>query len=305
MHIPSKIPTSQHAIHVLGAACGRGANDPHCAHGPQSLRSGGLEPTLRRSGLDLQWRAMLRAHDDAAHSAVDVIADLCRRLAEGVGDALAAGARFTVLGGDHSCAIGTWSGAYMALRDEGPIGLVWIDAHLDSHTPETSPSGNVHGMPLACLLGYGARPLTALAGPGPALDPAHVCVVGVRSFEHSERELLQRLGVRVFFMDECQRRGLSAVMADAIAIARNGTAGFGVSIDLDAVDPRDAPGVSLPVAGGLRGLDLAAALQALPNSNDFLGIEIAEFNPYRDDNRMTARLVEHLLAAGLSREEQP
>jgi arginase len=194
-----------------------------------------------------------------------------------------------VIGGDHSCAIGTWKGIARALAPRGPLGLVWIDAHMDAHTPETSPSGMLHGMPLACLLGHG-DPRLALE-PAAALDPGRLCLVGVRSFESGEASLLERLGVRVFRMREIERRGLAPVMAEALAIARNGSGGYGVSLDLDAIDPRDAPGVGTAVRHGIRAAELRELFGRLAQDPALDALEIAEYNPARDRGGATARLI--------------
>jgi arginase len=228
---------------------------------------------------------------------VDVVAEVCRRLARQVRSLVVSGSRFVVLGGDHSCAIGTWSGARDALKARGPLALLWIDAHMDSHTPATSPSGNLHGMPLACLLGFGPRALSALTGLGPALHPARVCLIGVRSYEEAERRLLARLGVKIFFMDDVRRRGLAAVMDEAFLRVSRGHGAFGVSVDLDALDPSEVPGVSLPVPGGLRAGELVECIAALAGRRGFLGLEIAEFNPRRDRASATVCVIKNLIAA--------
>lgn len=168
---------------------------------------------------------------------------------------------------------------------------------MDAHVPETSPSGAYHGMPLACLLGHGEASLTGLAGPAPALKPGNVALIGVRSFEDGESDLLARLGVRVIFMDEVKARGLKPVLIEALGIAATGTVGFGLSIDLDALDPADAPGVGSKVAGGIRSHDLVAALVGLGRVPSFLGAEIVEYNPALDAGGVTAEVVRHLLAA--------
>jgi arginase len=204
-----------------------------------------------------------------------------------------------VVGGDHSCAIGTWKGVASALRARGPLGLIWIDAHMDAHTPQTTPSGALHGMPLASLLGYGDKRLTSL-GRGVQLLPKHVCLIGVRSFESGEAALLRRLGVRVFFMPEVVRRGLTAVMREALDIATTGTAGFGVTLDLDALDPRDAPGVGSPVKGGIRAAELSTALASIQGHPALAGVEIVEYNPQRDRNGVTANVAAGLLEAVLA-----
>jgi arginase len=282
-------------IQIIAAASGVGARDPGCAKGPDTVSYSGLLSRLKLQGLDISWRKTLRPAPTGAP--LSVIHDLNAHLAQQVCDSAASGNLPLVVGGDHSCAIGTWSGAALSLKQHGPLGLVWIDAHMDSHTPETTPSGAIHGMPLAVLLGYGAPELVNLAGFSPKLLPRHVCLVGVRSYEPGEAELLQRLGVRVFFMAEVKQRGISSVMAEALSIARNGTAGFGISIDLDAFSPRESPGVGTPVQDGLRHLELDRVLRGIGKLPDLVALELAEFNPLRDRGKRTLELIEDLLSA--------
>jgi arginase len=209
----------------------------------------------------------------------------------------AEGERFLVVGGDHSCAIGTWSGVADALRPSGALGLIWIDAHMDMHVPETSHSGAINGMPVAALLGHGASQLTSIARSGAAIDPRHLCLIGARSFEPEEVEFAQRHGVRVIDMPEVKRRGLKAVLAEAHAIATRGTAGYGVSLDLDAFDPAEAPAVGTPAPGGIRAADFLAPWRALTRAQACVGIEIVEYNPGRDRAGCTAQLMRDLVLA--------
>ena len=263
-------------------------------------------PWLTGNGVDAEWcETLTPAYGAANADPVQVIAGLCRKLSRAVEGAVEGNSWFTVFGGDHTTAIGTWSGVHNALHRKGPLGLIWIDAHMDSHVPDTSPSGWLHGMPLACLLGFGPDALTGVAAAGPVLQPAHVALVGVRSYEPGEAELLDRLGVKVFFMDEVLARGIDGVMEDALAIAGEGTAGFGLSIDIDAVDPLDAPGVGTPVSDGLRATEVISVLGHIRRRPRFLGMEIVEFNPTRDPDDITAHLVRNLFAAGLPRECLP
>jgi ornithine--oxo-acid transaminase len=284
-------------LRLIGAACDCGASSAGSSLGPDLLCRLGLGRRLNRRGIPAVWQSLL--HPRTGDCTVSVVADLCARLARETADAVRAGDCFAVFGGDHSCAVGTWSGAAAALADRGELGLIWIDAHLDSHVPATSPSGALHGMPVACLLGHGAEALVNLEGRAPKLSPRHLCLIGVHSYEPQERSLLEWLGVRMFCLDEVGRRGLDAVMEEALAIVQEGTAGFGVSIDLDAIDPNDAPGVTVPVLGGLRGDDLIRALHRLRDTPALLGIEIAELDPLRDCNRKTAHLACELLLAML------
>ncbi|MBI1285074.1 MAG: arginase [Thiobacillus sp.] len=291
---PEANPTSR-AIVVIGAASGAGAPDPSCGEGPVALRR---SRAFHGSPLrHVEWDAILRVPRAQRDTPLHAVATLCARLADEVSGALRAGHFPLVVGGDHSCAIGTWSGVHHALAGKGPLGLIWIDAHMDSHTFATTPSGQIHGMPLACLLGHGDALLTSIEGPQAKLRPEHVCLIGVRSFEVGEAELLHRLGVRVFDMGEIRRRGLAEVFDEALAIVRRGTAGFGVSVDLDALDPGEEPGVGTPVPGGLRRDALADALSHLRGDPAFVAMEIVEYNPRRDRRHATAAAAGVLLDA--------
>ncbi|NTV10992.1 MAG: ornithine--oxo-acid transaminase, partial [Zoogloea sp.] len=175
--------------------------------------------------------------------------------------------------------------------------ILWTDAHLDSHTTHTTQSGNIHGMPLAALLGQGDRALTGLDGPH--LDPSRVCVVGAHSWEDEEAVLLDRLGVRVFRMDEVARRGLPVVMAEALAIARRGSAGFGLSLDLDALDPAALPAVTCPVPHGMAPEALVEVLALLRGCPDLVALEIVEYVPALDADGRTGRWLARFASAAL------
>ena len=287
--------TQMRPVQIIAAASGAGARDPGCAKGPDAVRHSGLLSRLNLHGLDISWRKTLRPPPTGAP--LSIIHELNEHLAQQVCDSAMSGNLPLVIGGDHSCAIGTWSGAARALKHYGRLGLIWIDAHMDSHTPETTPSGAIHGMPLAALLGCGVPELVNLAGFSPKLLPRHVCLVGVRSYEPGEADLLQRLGVRVFFMAEVKQRGIGNVMKEAFAIARHATAGFGISIDLDAFNPRESPGVGTPVQDGLRHLELDRVLRGIGKLPDLVALELAEFNPLRDHDNRTLELIEDLLSA--------
>jgi len=289
---------------LIGAALGLGARDPRCGRGPHQLLAGGLLAHLSAQGADVLWRVTLQPQLRRRKSRDGAIVDFCARLAREVSAVVGAGEFPIVLGGDHSCAIGTWSGAAKALSARGPLGLVWIDAHMDSHTPSTSPSGMPHGMPLAALLGHGADPELARDAQGP-LAPQHLCLVGVRSYESAEAALLAELGVKIFPMTEIEERGIDAVLDDAVRIASTGTAGYGISIDLDALEPSDAPGVGTPVAGGIPAAGLIAALRNFSADHSLLALEVVEYNPHLDRGRKTAVIVEEILAAVLGAPAAP
>ncbi len=285
-------------LQVVGVACGLGAGDRRCEAGPDALRAANLLGRLQSRGIKAAWADTLRP-DATEKDAVRAVAGTCRRLAHRVENIVKHGDLPVVLGGDHSCAIGTWKGVARALAPRGSIGLIWIDAHMDAHTPQTTPSGALHGMPVACLLGHGDPRLTALCG-NIALAPEHICLIGVRSFETSESALLKRLGVRVCFMHEVARRGLDAVMREALAIVQRGTVGFGITLDLDVLDPNEAPGVGLPVPGGMRVSELTSSLLQLAYHTALAGVEIAEYNPRRDQQGATAGLIADVLDALLA-----
>jgi arginase len=223
------------------------------------------------------------------------VSKLCALLASAVADACRHGRLPCVLGGDHSCAGGTWTGVARTLK--GSLGLLWIDAHMDSHTPGTSHTGRLHGMPLAWLLGEDDDPLYGLASG--VLRPEHVCIVGVRSFEREEAARLERLGVRVFRFEEIVRRGLKAVLDDALGIVTAGTERFGVSIDLDVITPEEVPHVGTPVAGGLASGALASALQRIATQPALAAVELVEYSPKLDRDGRSARVAVDLLVAAL------
>lgn len=285
-------------LQVVGVACGLGASDRSCEAGPDALRAANLLGRIQSRGIKAAWADTLRP-DATEKDALRAVAGTCRRLAHCVENIVEHGDLPVVLGGDHSCAIGTWKGVARALAPRGPIGLIWIDAHMDAHTPQTTPSGALHGMPVACLLGHGDPGLTAFYE-NTALAPEHICLVGVRSFEAGEAALLKRLGVRVYFMHEVASRGLDAVMREALDLVQRGTAGFGITIDLDVLDPKEAPGVGMPVPGGMRVSDLTSSLLQLANHPALVGVEIVEYNPQRDRQAATASLIADLLDALLA-----
>lgn len=278
---------------LFGAASCAGAQDTRCDMGPETVRASNLLLSLKQNGIDAHWQDIFRPV--GRHSDIDAILDVCSNLEKEIRKTVNEGKKFTVIGGDHSCAIGTWSGAANATAPAS-TGLIWVDAHMDSHTPDTSPSGAYHGMPLACLLGHGEPELCKIGSQEVKLNPRHVCLVGVRSYESAEHALLDKLGVKVFFTDEIKKRGLNSVMDQAISIVQ-GAQGFGVSIDLDCIDPVDAPGVGSPSQGGLQAETLLKELPLLKQHDKFLGAEITELNPFRDVNNKTVDLVCDLVQA--------
>ena len=281
-------------IVVIGAAGGYGAQNPACQDGPEVIKSFDFLDQLDESGIPHHWAGIIHLRKDE-RDALSAVSEMCAQLAEKTGKAVSEGHFPIVLGGDHSCAIGTWSGVKSAI--DGRLGLIWIDAHMDSNTFETSPTLAIHGMPLACLLGYGNEKLTRVATPYPKLLPQDICLIGVRSFEEGEAKLLKRLGVRIYFMDEIRKRGAGEIIKEALSIVKKETEGFGISIDLDALDPLEEPGVGSPVPGGLLKDELANALEQLRPDPRFVALEIVEYNPYLDTKFATAHAVSDLIEA--------
>jgi arginase len=294
-------------IELVGAAIGEGAPDRRTRAGPGSLRQWGLGARLQARGRGVRWGPIVQS--DLAllpQGPMAVVAEFSGRLARAVGAALDAGRLPVVVGGDHSCAIGTWSAAAAALRHGGEarrLGLVWIDAHLDAHTPETSETKMPHGMPIASLLGHGPPALTTVADAWPKLRPQDLVLIGPRSWESGEAALLARLGVRVIASDEVARRGFADCMREAVERVSADTAGWGVSFDLDALDPADAPGTGVQVPGGLRVADVSAALRGLACDERVVAVELVEYNPTLDVARTTAAATDRVLGAIVERRE--
>lgn len=234
-------------------------------------------------------------------SRLPIIADFCSRLANTTKDVIAARGFPIVLGGDHSIAVGTWSGVIEAHQAHQKFGLIWIDAHLDSHTYETSPSKAYHGMPVAALLGEAEPERAHILSSLPKISPQHLVFIGSRSYEPEEEALLKRKNVKIFYEKEVKELGLKKVLEEAKKIATNGTKGYGVSLDLDFFDPSFVPGVGSPEAEGGNPHEFLQLINILLNS-ELKGFEITELNPKLDIDNATAKIaasiVERILAWG-------
>jgi arginase len=292
------------SICLIGAESGWGAGIRSTQDGPAALRELGLGEWLIERGLAATWHAAVRSarhHAEGANLAqqqiFDLVATHCSELAAAVAGAMAGGGLPVVIGGDHAVAMGSWGGVARALKNQ-PFGLVWLDAHLDAHTMETTPSMNAHGMCAAALLGHGDPRFLEVCGG--AVRPEHLCYVGVRSYEAEEMALLRRLGVRIIEMGEVKRRGIEAALDEAFAIATRGTAGYGVTIDLDGFDPRDVPAIGLKLPDGLRVRPTLSALAGHAHRPGLKAIEIVEYVPSLDRGLRTAELVRDLILALLS-----
>jgi arginase len=299
----------QSHIAVIGAPLDLGQGRRGVDMGPSALRVANLNRRISSLGYAVEDLGNL--HVDQAEAAEEgdprakylpQIAAACTRLAETVAETLDRGSVPLVLGGDHSVAIGTVSGVSSYYRRRGEqIGLIWLDAHADMNTPESSPSGNIHGMPLACLVGAGPPELAGLLGYGPKVAPGRAVIVGLRDVDKTEKPEVRQSGVHVFTMRDIDERGLRSVMEEAIGLASAGAAGFHLSLDMDFVDPRDAPGVGTPVRGGVTYREAHLAMEMICDSGRMLSLEAVEVNPVIDEVNRTADLAVELLMSGLGK----
>ena len=304
--LPEENRPKQSVIQAIAYACGIGGQFDGSKRGPDSVRKLVLKtPEL---AADLSWNFWIE--DDrkfSNYSPSQVLEEVglhAEQLAEQTANIIENGGFPLLIGGDHSAAAGFWSGISHGHQENGHIGLIWFDAHMDSHTPETSPSGYVHGMPLAALLGLGHTCLTQLLNRSPKIRPQSVCLVGVRDYETEEKTLLEQQGVQVFYSDDVNEQGLDAIMAQAISIVTHDTCGYGISFDLDSLDPRDAPGVSTPAENGLCAKEVVSSLIHLATDKRLLGFEISEFNPENDCEKKTGNIIAQILS-GLTKRKRP
>ena len=300
----------QSHIAVIGAPLDLGAGRRGVDMGPSAVRVANLNARLTELGYEVQDlgnvpvdqpESLPEGPSNARYLPQITLA--CTRLADMVQQAMDRGQVPLVLGGDHSVAIGTVAGvAKHFQKTGGRLGMIWIDAHADMNTPETSPSGNVHGMPLACCIGIGPPELTHIYGFAPKVHPGNVALVGIRSVDDRERSLVQESGVRAFTMRDIDERGLRVVMEEAIKVASTGTVGFHVSFDIDSVDPQEAPGVGTPVKGGITYREAHLAMETLCDCGRMTSMEIVEVNPVIDEANRTALLAVELVMSAMGKQ---
>ena len=299
----------QSHIAIIGAPLDLGQNRRGVDMGPSAMRVANLNQRVASLGYQVEDLGNLPVEqreaspEGPAHARyLHQIAETCRRLGVAVDKAATQGKVPVVLGGDHSLAIGTMAGISRCYRKrKKQVGLIWIDAHADMNTPDSSPSGNIHGMPLACCVGIGPKELTNLFGYSPKVAPRNVALVGVREIDQLEAPHVRNSGVRAFTMRHIDERGLRAVMEEAIEIASNGTAGFHLSLDMDYVDPREAPGVGTPVRGGGTYREAHLAMEMICDSGRMLSMEVVEVNPVIDEVNRTADLGVELIMSALGK----
>ena len=301
--------TRPSTIAIIGAPLDLGAGRRGVDMGPSALRVANLNCRLAALGYQVEDLGNVAVEQPESLPAgpartryLPQIVQSCTRLARLVDKAVSEGKAPVVLGGDHSVAVGSVSGVTRHFRrQKKSLGLIWIDAHADMNTPETSQSGNVHGMPLACLTGTGPRQLTHVGGFAPKVDPKNVALVGIREVDQLEKPHVRESGVRAFTMRDIDERGLRSVMEEAIQIAGAGTAGFHVSLDMDSVDPQEAPGVGTPVRGGITYREAHLAMEIICDSGRMTSLDVVEVNPVIDEANKTAVLAVELVMSALGK----
>jgi len=299
---------NNHRIAFIGAASGWGAQDARTELGPEAVQSTNYINKLINTHPSVHWQAtiypekisntpdrLIAPSDLPYEERLELVVQTAMRVAEEVTIAIRDSGFPIVIGGDHSIAVGTWAGVIRALTAEKKFGLIWFDAHMDSHTPQTTPSMAIHGMPVAALLGHGESNLVDLEIEGQKIDPRHLVIMGIRSYEPEEEALLKSLGVKLFLNTDIQAKGFSVVCQEALDIVTQGTEGFGLSIDLDGFDPQLVPGVGSPVFGGIDPENSLAGFSSLINDGRCKALEIAEFNPALDKEHKTIRVIEALI----------
>ncbi|HBN23117.1 MAG TPA: arginase [Holosporales bacterium] len=300
--------TEQRRTGLVGSASGWGAQIRETAQGPLIMQERNLTSKLNKHHISSYWTTIL--HPNAKADEIDIppgeqtlplIIPHLEKLSKAIQTLMKDGEFPCALGGDHVMGVGTFSGAIKHLDAQENFGLIWVDAHMDAHTPKTSPSNAYHGMPVASLLGYGEPQLANLTQSGAKIRPQDLALVGIRSFEPAEEELLKRLNVKIFYCDDVLERGFETIIQEAISHVSQHTKAFGVSIDLDAFDPKHAPGVGSPETDGLIPAQTLPYLHYVRNHPRFAALEITEFNPERDEENLTATLIEDILKEILPR----
>lgn len=305
--------TRSSRIRIIGVPLDLGAGRRGVDMGPSALRVAGLDTRLEGLGYDVEdygdldvaipeQEEVKSADRDRRMRYAAAILESSERLARVVRSALEDNRLPLVLGGDHSIAIGSIAGAAGWYRDRGQrLGMVWLDAHGDMNTPDSTPSGNIHGMCLAISCGLGDPRFTGVAGPAPKVDPKHVALVGARDLDPGERDNFRKLGATVFTMRDLDELGAREVMRRAIEIATRDTAGIHVQFDMDVIDPEDAPGTGTPVRGGLTYREAHLAMEMLADTGAVRALDLVEINPVLDERNRTAELGTELILSALGK----
>lgn len=294
-------------VQLIGVPMDLGASRRGVDMGPSAMRLSRLTALLGSLGLRVDDLGNISVPDRSAIGStlaarLDAIREVCAELAARTADAVRAGHRPIVLGGDHSLAAGSVAGTASALAERGErCGLIWLDAHGDLNTPTSSLTGNVHGMPVAHLLGLGDSRMARLASVFPAIREEHLVYVGLRDLDDAEKATIRERGLHAFTMRDIDERGLRSVMEEAVAIATRGTGGVHVSCDADWIDPGEAPGVGTPVRGGATLREAHLAMEIIHDSGALVAMDLVEINPILDRQNHTAELAADLIASAFGR----
>ncbi len=302
-------PLRTRRIRIVGVPMDLGAGRRGVDMGPSAIRIAGVTQSLKKLGHDVEDDGDVgvpapetRAPGDEKARYLEPIYHVCNRLRLRVRRALDQGDTPVVLGGDHSIAIGTVAGVAEHFRERGErVGLIWVDAHGDMNTPESSPTGNIHGMPLATLLGMGHPKLVEMGGFSPKVDKELVCLIGVRDIDDTERAIIRRSGIHAYTMRDVDERGMRAVMEEAIRHVSEGTAGFHVSFDLDGMDPRDVPGTGTPVKGGISWREANLAMEMVSDTGRMTSLEVTELNPILDVKNQSGEVAVDVISSAFGK----
>lgn len=296
-------------IRIVGAPIDLGAGRRGVDMGPSALRVARIGESLRELGyqVDDGGDVAVRNPEEQPHGHPrlkyrEPIREMAEAVAGRVEKAVQDGALPLILGGDHSVAIGSTAGVARALKPRGEsFGIIWFDAHADMNVPESTPSGNIHGMALAVALGLGDQALTQVGGFAPKLAAKNAVLVGTRSIDDQERDVVRKSGIHVFTMRDIDERGMRAVMVDALAAALDGTRGVHVSLDIDFMDPDLAPGTGTVVRGGVTEREAHLAMEMVADTGKLLSMDVTEINPVLDEHNQTARLAVDLTLSALGK----
>ncbi|AQX56355.1 arginase [Priestia flexa] len=289
-------------VSIIGVPMDLGQTRRGVDMGPSAIRYAGVVERIENIGYvvkdegNIEIAPAERVHNDLKTNLKNLkaVADASERLASKVDHVITNGNFPLVLGGDHSIAIGTLAGVSKHYEN---LGVIWYDAHGDLNTADTSPSGNIHGMPLAASLGIGHPTLTNIFGYMPKIKPENIVIIGARSLDEGERELIKEIGIKVYTMHEVDRLGMAHVMEETISYLKDKTDGVHLSLDLDGLDPHDAPGVGTPVIGGISYRESHLAMEMLAESNVVTSAEFVEINPILDERNKTATVAVALMGS--------
>ncbi len=309
MSLEKNIKLKEKPVQIISVPLDLGASRRGTDAGPSAVRIAGLGASLRRLHYDVRIEAditvpAMETRETASRNArfKDEILAVCRELAAKTRTVLERGHTPLVIGGDHSIAMGTVAGVSSYYRERGEdIGLIWFDAHGDMNLPSTSPSGNIHGMPLAHLLGKGDPDLATIGGPEPAVKPENVALIGIRDIDDGERKIIRESGIKVLTMRDIDEHGMKAVCDEAIEVVTGGTAGFHISFDVDGCDPAVIPGSWTMVPGGVSFREAHHFLEMLADTEKMISMEVAELNPFLDHKNISAERAVMLIQSAFGR----